>query len=249
MERLRFNIDPEVAARFPDIRAGGFLVKGLASAAKELDVDSFIASALSVLNARIPDVQKMSEEPEIAAWRAAYKQMGLKPSEYKCSAEQLARRLLKGQSISTPLPAVNLYCALSAKHLAPMGAYDFERLAERHITLRFAIPESDSFEPLGGRVEDMPLSPKIAVYGCGSKVICWGFNHRDSRETSLREETDIAAFFNEAVAPVQYAALESAFEELRMALRKGGAVVGDIVIANAADREIELTVENDPNSE
>lgn len=243
MERLGFSIDSAVAARFPDIRAGGFLVRGLASASSELDVDSLVESARSTLTARIPDPQRIAEDPAIAGWRAAYKQMGLKPSEYKCSAEQLARRLLKGQAISTSLPAVNLYCALSAKHLAPMGGYDLERLAQRDISLRFAAPETDSFEPLGGRAEDMPLSRNVAVYACGSRIICWGFNHRDSKETSLQQGTNLAAFFNEAVTAVQYAALESAFDELRSALVKSGAVVSDIRLASAGDREIELMLD------
>ncbi|HVG09469.1 MAG TPA: phenylalanine--tRNA ligase beta subunit-related protein [Thermoanaerobaculia bacterium] len=229
---MRIEIDPAVLERFPDCRVGGFLARGLRAATGRLKLEGAEALAAPLASHGI-SVESISEEPRIREWRKAYQAIGVKPSTYKGSAEQLARRLLKGSWISTPLPLVNLYSAVSVKHLTPMGAYDVERLPDPSVVLRFP-REGDAFEPLGGRPEDMPLRPSVAVYASGSEVVCWAFNHRDSAKTCLHAETDLGLFMAEAVAHIQYASLEAAFSELARDLREAGAAVGDILYADAS---------------
>lgn len=228
---LRIEIEPAILGRFPDCRVGGFLVRGLRSAAERLHLEPAESLAASLTGQGIT-AEKLGEEPRVQEWRKAIKQCGLKPSDYKSSPEQLARRLLKGTWIGTPLPVVNLYSAVSARHLAPLGAYDLERLPLPAITLREA-RETDRFAPLGGRPEDMPLRPQIAVYASGSEVICWAFNHRDSSATCLLPETGTALFAGEAVAASQLASLEAALAELARDLRDAGATVGPVGYADA----------------
>jgi DNA/RNA-binding domain of Phe-tRNA-synthetase-like protein len=233
MAEIRIAIDPAVLERFPDCRVGGFLARGLRAAAGKLKLEGSetLAAPLTVQGV---SVESLSEEPRIREWRKAYQAIGVKPSTYKGSAEQLARRLLKGSWISTPLPLVNLYSAVSVKHLSPMGAYDVERLPDPSVVLRFP-REGDVFHPLGGRPEDMPLRPGVVVYASGSEVTCWAFNHRDSVKTCLHADTDLGLFMGEAVAPIQYDALDAAFSELARDLREAGADVGETLYANASN--------------
>lgn len=231
MTAIRCAIDPAVLERFPACRVGGFLAGGLAAAARRVSLEP--AEALAApLAAQGVTVEGISEEPRIREWRRAYQQSGVKPSTYKCSAEQLARRLLKGSWISTPLPLVNLYSAVSVKHLAPMGAYDVARLPEPEVVLRLP-REGDVFRPLGAKPEDMPLKPTIPVYASGSEVTCWAFNHRDSVVTCLQDDTDLGIFMAEAVSEIQYPSLEAAFEELARDLRNAGATVGALVFVDS----------------
>jgi DNA/RNA-binding domain of Phe-tRNA-synthetase-like protein len=233
MTDIRIEIDSAVLERFPDCRVGGFLARGLRSATGKLKLEGAetLAAPLTVQGVSI---ESISEEPRIREWRKAYQAIGVKPSTYKGSAEQLARRLLKGSWISTPLPLVNLYSAVSVKHLTPMGAYDVERLPAPSVVLRFP-REGDVFHPLGGRPEDMPLRPDVVIYASGSEVACWAFNHRDSVKTCLRDETDLGLFMAEAVAPIQYDSLDAAFSELARDLREAGATVGDVTYVNASE--------------
>lgn len=233
MTEIRFEIDPAVLERFPDCRVGGFLARGLRAATERLKLED-AGTLAAPLTAQGVSVESISEEPRIREWRKAYQAIGLKPSTYKSSAEQLARRLLKGSWISTPLPLVNLYSAVSVKHLTPMGAYDVERLPAPSVVLRFP-REGDVFHPLGGRPEDMPLRPTVAVYASGSEVACWAFNHRDSAKTCLHADTDVGLFMAEAVARIQYDSLEAAFAELARGLREAGADVGEIAYVNASE--------------
>ncbi|HET9227032.1 MAG TPA: phenylalanine--tRNA ligase beta subunit-related protein [Thermoanaerobaculia bacterium] len=223
MTEIRIEIDPAVLEQFPDCRVGGFLARGLRAAAVKPEEPTLEGVSLETL----------TEEPRIREWRKAYQQIGVKPSTYRGSAEQLARRLLKGSWISTPLPMVNLYSAVSVKHLTPMGAYDVERLPEPSVVLRFP-REGDVFQPLGGRPEDMPLRSNVVVYASGSEITCWAFNHRDSAKTALHDETDLGIFMAEAVSPLQYESLDAAFSELARELREAGAEVGELASADAS---------------
>lgn len=226
MTEIRIEIDPAVLERFPECRAGGFLARGLRTAAERLKLEEpAMVEGVTLDN--------LTEEPRIREWRRAYQQIGVKPSTYRGSAEQLARRLLKGSWISTPLPLVNLYSAVSVKHLTPMGAYDVERLPEPSVVLRFP-REGDVFHPLGGRPEDMPLRPNVVVYASGSEITCWAFNHRDSVNTALNADTDFGFFMAEAVSPVQFESLDAVFSELARDLRQAGAVTGEIARADAS---------------
>lgn len=235
---IRIEIEPAILGRFSECRVGGFLVRGLRSAAERVSLESADSLASSLTGQGIT-AEKLGEEPRVQEWRKAIKQCGLKPSDYKSSPEQLARRLLKGTWISTPLPVVNLYSAVSARHLAPLGAYDLERLPQPAVTLREA-KETDTFAPLGGRPEDMPLRPQVAVYASGAEVICWAFNHRDSSATCLVPETDTALFVGEAVAGLQLASLDAALAELARELRDAGATVGDVGYADAQSPSVSL---------
>jgi DNA/RNA-binding domain of Phe-tRNA-synthetase-like protein len=234
------RIDPAVLERFPACRVGGFLVSGLGAAAASLAADPVPLDAAE-LEAQGVHQQNLADEPRIRGWRQAMARCGLKPSTYKSSPEQLAGRLLRGKGISTPLPVVTAYCAVSARHLAPMGAYGRSRLPEPSVVLRFPRPE-DRFRPLGGRPEDMPLLPEVAVYASGSEVICWAFNHRDSASTCLEEGTDEALFLSEAVEGVQHPALEQALAEMSALLARRGARVGPVRYVDAAAPATKLDV-------
>lgn len=238
---LALEVEQGVVKEFPEIAVGGFLVEGLkALTAGPAD---HMQRARAGLIDRGLCVQNLSDEPRVAAWRDAFRRMGLKPSTYKSSPEQLARRLLKGDVISTPLRVVDTYCAISARHLAAMGGYDIARLPEPKVVVRFAEPASDRFVPLSGRVEDMPLSPRVAVYASGAEVICYGFNYRDSRKTCLERDTDFAAFFSEGVAAAHGASVSCALAELRQLLSDAGASVGPIRFASKESPGMVLSLE------
>ena len=219
MASLALQIDDAILERHPEILVGGFLVEDLpvASAACE-DPDGVFQEAASALRAAGITLDNLTAEPRIAAWRSAIAACGFKPSRHRGSAEQLARRLLKDCTIRTPLPIVSLYCALSAKYLSPLGAYDLDRLPATDLALRLGRPDTDTFSPLGGNPDDMPVTDRVAVYAAGDRVLCWAYNVRDSRETCLTAETRRAAFFGEAVAECQHEALRTVLGELRVRL-------------------------------
>lgn len=242
MRKLEVRIDARVSASFPDVLVGGFLVTGLDNAAQSLPPgDSLFEEVRAILDSKGLKVETLTLDPRIEAWRTAFAKCGLKPSTFKSSPEQLARRILKGLPVTTLLPVVDNYCMVSAKHLAPLGGYDLDRLGSACIDLRPGSPKTDHFAPLAGRAEDMPIDKNVIVYADGGGVICWAFNHRDSRETSLTGDTRDAVFLGEAVDLSQQGSLRAALAELKEILEGQGAHAGDIAFAHSDCPEIELT--------
>ncbi len=175
-------------------------------------------------------IELAADHPLIRDWRAAIAECGLKPSTYKSSPEQLARRTLKSGPVRTGLALVDLYCEVATRHLASLAGYDVDRLPAEPIVLRLANPAADVFVPLGGG--DVPRTEGVAVYAAGPTVLRWAYNCRDCRETGLTEETDTGLFLGEAVSAVQHEALRTALDDLAGRLAAAGAQVGPVLCAD-----------------
>lgn len=244
MITLELKVRPEVREKFNGFSAGGFLVTNLERAQQGLQAAAAeeMVNAVSALTEQGLNMQNLVNDPRIAAWRDAFSSSGLKPSTYKSSPEQLARRLLRGELIETPLPLVTTYCAVAARHLAALGGYDLNSLPERRVEVRFAQAEADSFKPLAGRSEDMPLKPGVVVYAAGHEVLCYSFNHRDSKATCLTPHTSQAVFFGEGVNNVQVDAARRALTELSSLLREAGAYTSEVTFIEGSKLEAELTL-------
>ena len=236
MPSRTLKIAGEIAGRHPDVLVGGLLATGLraaAAAAPPLPDDT----AQALVNQDVT-IELVADHPLIKDWRTAIAECGLKPSTYKSSPEQLARRTLKSGPVQTGLPLVDLYCEVATRHLAPLGGYDVDRLPPQPIELRLGRPGTDAFVPLGGG--EMPLTDRVAVYAAGDTVLCWAYNCRDSKETCLTEDTDTGLFLGEAVTARQHDALRWALDDLAARLTAAGAVVGPVVYADQHSPQVEL---------
>jgi len=226
-------------ARHPDVVVGGFVASGLISAAAVLAEAGLPYDTAAELAGRGVTIERLADHPVVADWRSAIAACGLKPSTYKGSVEQLVRRTLKSGPLHTPLPLVDMYCDVAARNLAPLGAYDVGLLPSQEIMLRLADPGRDEFHPLGAaRDDEMPLTPKVAVYAAGTTVICWAYNCRDSRDTCLVSDTDVGLFLGEAVTARQHDPLRAAFADLRDRLTAAGATVGATEFASAENMSV-----------
>jgi DNA/RNA-binding domain of Phe-tRNA-synthetase-like protein len=222
----------EIGERHPEILVGGLLASGLVAAAAVVAGQPFPTdTAIALVNQDVT-IELVADHPLIRDWRTAIAACGLKPSTFKSSPEQLARRTLKSGPVRTGLALVDLYCEVATRHLAPLGGYDVARLPTTDILLRLADPDGDTFAPLGGRDGDMPLTDRVAVYAAGSTVVCWAYNCRDSRDTCLTAETDVGLFVGEAVTARQHDALRTALDDLAGRLTAAGATVGPIAYAD-----------------
>jgi len=241
MYTLRVEIDQAIAERFPAITIGGLAVGNLRVATAQLDSTGRLEQALATLSARGLTPANLGDDPRIAGWRDAFRLQGLKPSKYRTSPDALARRALRGDSIQTPLPLVDVYNAVSLHFLTPLGAYDLERLPAQHMVLRFARPASDTFVPLGAEASSMPLLETVAVYASGDTILCWGFNHRDAQLACLQPHTDAAVFFSEGVVHEHRDGIGAALSALRQLLQEAGAAVGDVAITDRSGPPLVIT--------
>jgi len=233
---LTVTIDPSLFNRFPALRVCGFAVADLDRATAsitEADLHDAVADAAAGLARSGITSGNAAAVPVIQQWRQAFATCGLAPSTYYGSVESHVRGVLQDHCTAVTVPAIALSRAISARFLAPLSGYDVDALPGPTVTIRAARPQSDWFVPLGARPTDIPSNPAVVVVAAGQTVLSWAFNHRDSRQTSLRAETRRAVFFSEAIAPAQAGAADDALQELCDALRRRGATVGPPVVADA----------------
>ena len=230
MNTLTVEIDGRLQDAFNELRVLHFVVDDLNGSFKSYDARELVGDVKAEWSARGITPEQIGQLPLVAPWRAAFTRQGVKPSQFRSSAEALIRRFASGKYGETGIPLADGYNALSARHQVPMGAYDVAKIGRQRVALRFG-RKPDTFEPLGGKAEDYVIDEKIAVYAVGSQVICWCFNHRDSRVTCVGPETDAALVLLEAVDRRQYEAQDRAAAELRRVLSDAGARLSDLRVA------------------
>jgi DNA/RNA-binding domain of Phe-tRNA-synthetase-like protein len=201
-----------------------------------IDGDALVA-AQPVPDASGVKPDDVSGAPRIAVWRQAYRDMGLKSSDYRASIEQLVRRQLQGGLPKTGLWSVDLYNIVSVRHLAPFGGYDLDTLPERRIAIRAIDPARDHFTPLAQGKKGFALTPSIVAYASGDEILCWAINHRDAAPTVLRAATSDALFVSEAVDEQGRAASRDALEELRAVLAAAGAQCSPVAFVDRRNPE------------
>lgn len=208
-----FIVTDAARAVIPGIRAYGFTAEDLPA---EPRLDDLAQLALDD-RITVSDLATLAGHPRIAPWREAYRTMGLKPSEFRSSIEQLVRRALSGRPAVGAHWLIERYNGHSLAHLTPMGGYDLDQITEDAVIIRPSLA-SDRFTPLGGHVSQMPLGGNILVYAQAMELLCWAINHRDAAHSSLSHSTCRALFIADAVDEVGQrdarAALEAFAEEL-----------------------------------
>lgn len=174
------------------------------------------------------ELEALASHPRVAIWREAYRRMGLRPSEYRSSVEQLLRRALRGEPARTGIPAVDLYNSASVEQAAPMGGYDLDLLRREPLLLR-RIDPADHFDPLGAHPGTRIVSPNLLGYCQGTECLCWALNHRDSRRMAIRITTSSALFASEALDDGGYASSLKALRQVSEAILTAGGEVSEPV--------------------
>lgn len=122
---MQFRYDPAIPNAFPTLNVAVLQLERIDDQADVATTAApFIERALTRLAER-PE----SEFPEIAAWRRAFSQMGLKPTQYRCASEALLRRLKKDSSLPTIHPLVDLCNAISVAHAIPIAVFDLDQVS------------------------------------------------------------------------------------------------------------------------
>jgi DNA/RNA-binding domain of Phe-tRNA-synthetase-like protein len=203
------HVDPAVHAAHPEYVALVLLASGLANGPSDAGSDAQLAAAEAHL--RASGLGRAIDHPHIASWRTAFSAFGAKPSRYPSSAEALISRVLKRQ----PLPRVNLlvdlYNAISVRHVVPLGGEDADRLEG---LLRLSVAAGgEPFDPRGdGDIEQVTAGE--IVWRDDRGVTCRRWNWRQGRRTRLTDDTTRAFFVFDRLDGLTVDELHHAADEL-----------------------------------
>ena len=179
----------------------------------------------------------MATHPAVAPWREAYRAFGIKPAKQRSSIENLLRAAVAG-TVRSINPLVDLYNAVSLRHLLPCGGED---LREIRGTIRLMRAEGgEAFVPLGS-TEPQPPQPGEVIYRDDGGVICRAWNWREAARTKLTEQTTDAFLCIEALPPIKATALEAACSDLAAFITTHLGGTASVHLLDMHEPEITLT--------
>jgi len=233
---MKFVIDRAVLEKFPGLNIGLLLMKGIDNRGEAPEVMALIRQKEEEIRKSFQK-EKLSENPRIACWRAAYSSFGAKPKKYKCSVENLYRMILDGIGLRHYSKLVDIYNYISIKHMVPVGGDDTEKV-EGGIRLTIA-KVNEPYTELNSDETKSPREGEI-VYMDQKEVLCRRWNWRECDKTKMTEGTTSASLVIEGLPPVTQDDVKAILEELKELIAKhcGGEAEAHILNKDSPEAEV-----------
>ncbi|MCL5734791.1 MAG: phenylalanine--tRNA ligase beta subunit-related protein [Actinobacteria bacterium] len=198
MNARSYRIQAELFERFPGYVRGVVVAHGVANGSSPDSLVALLRHAEQSVRSRL-DLERLTDDLRIKAWREAYRSFGAKPSEYRSSIEAMARRVLRGDPLPTINALVDIGNVVSLRHLLSAGGHAIDVLSS-DIELRFAVG-SETFVPFGSRETEHPL-PGEVVFVEGDVVLTRRWTWRQADHTLILPETTAIEFNIDGLPPV-----------------------------------------------
>lgn len=187
-----FRHHQDIWSTFPRLAAGVVSVQGVDGTC---DVSHEVSRLLAAARSRHGETLE-SELPEIQAWRRAFTAMGLKPTQYRCAAESLLRRLRKEGSIPPIHPLVDLCNAASVLYAIPIAVFDLDRVTG-DLEVRRATG-SEVYTPFSGP-DEAPEVGEVIFADAANRAHARRWSNRQSGFSAVQPSTSSALIVAETL--------------------------------------------------
>jgi DNA/RNA-binding domain of Phe-tRNA-synthetase-like protein len=208
---MRFEHSDAIWRDFPLLSAGAVVIQG-----KIPDRD-VTGQSRQFLNRADPRLQGSSESelPEIRAWRRAFAQMGLKPTQYRCASEALLRRYRKDKALPHIHPLVDLCNAVSMAYAIPIAVFDLDRVDGN---LKVGYANGTEVYLAFSRETEHPTPGEVVFADAASQAHARRWTNRQSALSAVRSDTARALIVAEALHHDAVADVAALLDELQDAL-------------------------------
>jgi DNA/RNA-binding domain of Phe-tRNA-synthetase-like protein len=208
---MKLIIAREIFDKWPDLRIGIVVAKGVRNDEKHADLEEL--KRIIELDIRKKYTSETLVDQEfIRSWRETYRSFGVKPKKYNPTCEALIRRILQGDRMPNINTAVDSYLLAEAEWLLPCGGYDLEKISG-DIHLRFSMGR-EKFYPLGKSEAEETNSGEVVYNDC-SRILTRKWNWRDCDFAKITTRTkDLGLFAEAARAEIPSQALVSFCERI-----------------------------------
>lgn len=207
----KFRVDESVFNVFPDVVLGIIIARNINNVGERSEIISALRQEEAKTVERFGGVS-VNEHPQILPWREAYRKFGAKPKDYPSSVENLIKRVSKGYSLPHINLLVDIYNAISLRHIVPVGGEDLDKI-EGDIQLVFASDHETAIRLLG-EPEDRAPKPGEVIYKDNVGAICRRWNWKEADRTKFTEVTTNAVIVIEGLPPVFRIQIENILKEL-----------------------------------
>jgi DNA/RNA-binding domain of Phe-tRNA-synthetase-like protein len=188
----RFRHSDPVWRDFPMLVPGVLYADGIGP---DADVAERVARHTAMAEQRLTG-RSESELPEIRAWRRAFAQLGLKPTQYRCAAESLLRRFRKERALPTIHPLIDLCNAVSLAFAIPVAALDLAAI-DGSLEVRYAEGTETYLTFAGGTEHPEPGEVIFADDAGHAHARRW--TNRQSGRSAVRASTSSVLVVAEAL--------------------------------------------------
>lgn len=212
---MQFRHSSEIWSRFPTLVPMALIVDDVKP---DADVDAAFERLSADARARLAAGAE-GESPPIQAWRRGFSAMGLKPTQYRCAAEALLRRLRKEGQLPRLHPLVDLCNAVSVAWALPVAVLDVDGI-EGDLTVRAATGSEEHLE-FSGAVE-RPEPGEVVFADAANRTHARRWCHRQSARSVIRAQTSRALIVAEALHEGGEADVRAATADLAACLERAG---------------------------
>lgn len=231
---MHFQHHPAIHERFPELAAGVLHVRGIHA---EAQVSEPLARFTATARDRLRAAGGESELPEIQAWRRAFQRMGLKPTQYRCAAEALLRRLRKEGMLPRIHPLIDLCNAASLAYAIPVAALDLAQVAQ-WLEVRPA-SGSEAYLTFGGEIEH-PEPGEVIFADADGRSHARRWTNRQSGLSAVRDPTAQVLIVAEALHATAARDVPRLVADLASALQQAWGVVPRTAILTAQQPRFEM---------
>jgi DNA/RNA-binding domain of Phe-tRNA-synthetase-like protein len=222
---MQFQHSADIWRDFPQLVPGILYLGGITSTA-EVSTDRFYATAAE----RLANTTE-SELPEIQAWRRAFAQLGLKPTQYRCASESLLRRFRKEGSLPALHPLVDLCNAISLAFAIPVAVLDAAQITGP-LEVRYATGD-ETYLTFAGDIEH-PAPGEVIFADRAGQAHARRWTNRQSGRSAVRDSTTSALIVAEALHDQAPADIPDLLKTLAAELEAAWSVTPQTTVLTAA---------------
>ncbi len=235
------RVTPEVVDAFPDVLVGVVAFQGVLNAGESAELMELLRGEEDDAVRRLGEAGRpIPEHPHVAPWREAYRKFGAKPKDHPSSIENLLRRVAKGHRLPHVNRLVDLYNAVSLRHLVPVGGEDLDAV-DGDVELRFASDSEPAVRLLGEPLESArPPKPGEVIYADRAGALCRRWNWKEADRTKLTEATTRGFLVVEGLPPVDRSRVDAALADLAALVAAHGGGIQRTFVLDRERREAPL---------
>lgn len=223
--------------QFPQLRALTMVIRNVVG----IDPQRVNITATLAEVCRTLDSTQEGEFPSIQAWRRAYSAMGLKPTQYRCAAEALLRRLRKDRTLPRFHPLVDVLNAESALAAVPIAAFDIAHVVG-NITVRSATGD-EIYETFQGETE-APEPGEIIFADAAGQAHSRRWVFRQSATSVVNGMSNAVLIVAEALHDDAEAALATLKSRLERRAAELGVAISEAALLGQDARKLEFAASN-----